>query len=287
MSDNKGIWLPEAVLELTDLSPTEKVLFAAILPMTFTEPCWAGNEYLAKRIGVSEQTITNNLKTLHDKGYIRIFLDRTGGTTRKMHTYILEDTLYKYVGHPISKFDIPIYKDFIEGLSKSYIGCIKSLCTLYKDFIFTYKDDSKEDKKEESKEQQPASSGDAVVAALDNTIFEFVRNEIEKVRIMILDADILKSQTCDTLDIDTAHYDLLANAFFNEQIALAQAGEPIKYKGLRTHFRNWISVQIGMGEGSKYHQNFKPANPTTPSYGSRNGQSTHSVTSRLKTAIPD
>lgn len=152
MSENKGIWLPEAVLELADLSPTEKMLFAAILPLTFTEPCWAGNEYLAKRIGVSEQTVTNNLGTLHNKGYIRIYLDRTGGTTRKIHTFILEDTLYKYIGDPISKFDTPLYKDFIQGISKSYIGCIKSLSTLYKDFIFTYKDDSKEDKKEDSKE---------------------------------------------------------------------------------------------------------------------------------------
>lgn len=108
--------------------------------------------------------------------------------------------------------------------------------------------------------QQQPEIADAVVVAADFD-FDFLKTKINTVRGEVLKGPILKEQTCMNLRIRPDHFDKLVNAFFDEQIGLAQAGEPIRPIGLRKHLSNWIKVQIKIGTDSTYHESFSPVAP--------------------------
>lgn len=74
-----GVWIPRQILEDTELTSDEKMLFADIA--SFNE-CFMLNSTLAARYGCSERTIQDRIKKLKDKGYIKqISFD---GRTRKL-----------------------------------------------------------------------------------------------------------------------------------------------------------------------------------------------------------
>lgn len=157
MADYLGLWIPVPILLNSELNLTEKMLLAAVLPLTFSHPCNASNEYLSGLLGVDPQTVSNNLNSLHSKGYLRIYIDRRAGNRRLIHSYVFGNDLYKYVGEPIQKDSTPLYNNFIElynnfiePIQNCYIPSIKSLYTLYKNFVFVYNDERKEERKEES-----------------------------------------------------------------------------------------------------------------------------------------
>jgi predicted transcriptional regulator len=160
MSDFAGLWIPTPILANPELNITEKMLLAAVLPLTFSRPCNAGNEHFAGQLGIDAQTVSNNLNSLHTKGYVRIYIDRKAGNRRLIYAYIFGNDLYKYVGEPIQKDSTPLYNDFIElynniiePIQKDYIPSIKSLYTLYKNFVFVYKDERKDERTIERKDE--------------------------------------------------------------------------------------------------------------------------------------
>lgn len=169
-----GLWIPPAILQNKDLIPAEKMLLAAVIPLTFGRPCTAGNDHFASQLGLESQTVSNNLNSLHQKGYIRIFLDRKAGNKREIYTYIADETLFQYTGHPIEKFSIPLYKNFLdlykktgEGIEKDYRPSIKNLYTLYKNFVFNIKEEEEveEEKEEEVEEEKNISLADSANSA--------------------------------------------------------------------------------------------------------------------------
>lgn len=68
----KGVWLPKEILDNPDLTPTEKILLAIIESLDDEEAggCYASNEYLGNRLGVTEKMASWTISNLKKKGYL-------------------------------------------------------------------------------------------------------------------------------------------------------------------------------------------------------------------------
>ena len=75
--------IPAQVRYDENLPPNAKLLYAEISSLTDqTGYCFASNAYFRRLFGLSERTVQNLLKSLRDRGYIRI-LDGDGGSGRR------------------------------------------------------------------------------------------------------------------------------------------------------------------------------------------------------------
>lgn len=67
----KGIWIPIEIWENKELTWNEKILFLEIDSFTTTEKdCYISNEYIAKLLGVTENSANRVLSSLINKGYV-------------------------------------------------------------------------------------------------------------------------------------------------------------------------------------------------------------------------
>lgn len=67
----KGIWIPIEIWESKDLTWNEKILFLEIDSFTSKEKdCYFSNEYIAKLLGVTENSANRILSSLISKGYV-------------------------------------------------------------------------------------------------------------------------------------------------------------------------------------------------------------------------
>lgn len=77
----KGVWLCAAILDNEELSPAEKILIAEIDSLTHPEKaCYASNEFLARRMHLSEAHMRDTLAELTGGGYL-VRLAFTGRVT--------------------------------------------------------------------------------------------------------------------------------------------------------------------------------------------------------------
>lgn len=76
MAEPTGIFMPNAVLEMCDLSASEKILLSVILALSGDAGCFASQEYLAKRVGLTRRGLQKALQNLIDSG--RVVKDEGG-----------------------------------------------------------------------------------------------------------------------------------------------------------------------------------------------------------------
>lgn len=145
-------------------------------------------------------------------------------------------------------------------------------------------------KQDTKKHQQPDSEekgADAVVVEepiRSDIDFEFAKTKINQSKSEVLAASIFREQVCMSLRIKPDYYETLVDAFYAEQIALAEAKEEIIYNGLKHHLKNWIRKQVNLGAQSRFHPDFKPVATASPY---RNGQTVAAITPKFVSAIPD
>ena len=65
--DYVGVWIPAEITEREDLTPLEKWLWAEIAGY---RECWASNAFLAKRMGISENWVSQRISKLEKLGLI-------------------------------------------------------------------------------------------------------------------------------------------------------------------------------------------------------------------------
>ena len=93
------------------LSASEKLLFAEISALTNKEGfCRAGNSYFSELYGVSDVTISRQIKALEDNGFIRIEYDKSGAKIRQRRIFTINKnvngeavTVNKNVNRTINK----------------------------------------------------------------------------------------------------------------------------------------------------------------------------------------
>lgn len=78
--------IPMFILERNDVTATAKLMYAAIMGLARkTGYCYASNDFLAMRMGMSTRSVTRPIVELQTKGLIEIHLEKfPGGTKRKI-----------------------------------------------------------------------------------------------------------------------------------------------------------------------------------------------------------
>jgi DNA-binding MarR family transcriptional regulator len=132
MSEFTGIWMAASVLAIKELTPTEKVVLCAVIPLALNEPCTARNRHFAEQLAISETSISLNLKSLDDKGYICIDPGTERGNKREIHLYRSGDTLFKIVKEPSLTSLNTLFNFLKEPLKHSSRAFLTSLKSLFK-----------------------------------------------------------------------------------------------------------------------------------------------------------
>lgn len=81
-----GLWIPGAVLSRTDISLEEKALYGLLEVLDGGKGCWASNDWLASRLGVSERAIQRYLAKLERIGLVVKVVNEAAGNQRRVQT---------------------------------------------------------------------------------------------------------------------------------------------------------------------------------------------------------
>ena len=82
-----GVWVPKQILDSTELTPGEKILYANIA--SFDKCCFESNERLAEKCGIADRSISRALAKLEGLGFIVVELVK--GNTSKRRIYAILD----------------------------------------------------------------------------------------------------------------------------------------------------------------------------------------------------
>ena len=67
-----GIWIPQEIWALNDISPMQRILLSKIHALSHKDgSCWAGDDFLAESLGVSSQYIRKMRKELCETAHIK------------------------------------------------------------------------------------------------------------------------------------------------------------------------------------------------------------------------
>jgi DNA-binding MarR family transcriptional regulator len=81
-----GLWVPGAVLSRTDISLEEKCLYGLLEVLDTGDGCWASNDWLGSRLGVSERAIQRYLARLEEVGLVVKVINEAAGNQRRVQT---------------------------------------------------------------------------------------------------------------------------------------------------------------------------------------------------------
>ena len=70
--DFKGIWIPKDIWLSTDLKVMEKLFLVEIDSLDNEDGCYASNEHFSKLFSLSKNRCSEIIKSLEDKGYVKI-----------------------------------------------------------------------------------------------------------------------------------------------------------------------------------------------------------------------
>ena len=74
----KGIWIPKEIWLSKELSLQEKVFLVEIDSLDNEDGCFASNAYFGDFFGLSNGRVSQVIKSLNEKGYITVTLEREG-----------------------------------------------------------------------------------------------------------------------------------------------------------------------------------------------------------------
>lgn len=166
MSEFTGIWLPAEILSIKELNPTEKIVLGAIIPLAIGRPCTARNKHFSEKVSISETSISLNIKSLEEKGFLCVDPGTEKGNKREIHLFIKDDSLFKIVKDPSLTSLNTLFNFIKEPLKDSSRPYLRKLKTLFKNVKEPiYIDiESKEENKIESKQSNNSAGGDEKIS---------------------------------------------------------------------------------------------------------------------------
>lgn len=81
-----GVWVPKELLNSTELTASEKILYANIA--SFSKCCFETNERLAEKCGISERSISRSLQRLQECGYIVVEYVKNDSSRRRIYAIL-------------------------------------------------------------------------------------------------------------------------------------------------------------------------------------------------------
>lgn len=82
-----GVWVPKQILDSTDLTPGEKLIYANIV--SFDKCCFETNERLAEKCGVDEKTVRRALIKLQELRFV--FIEFVNNNKSRRRIYAIQD----------------------------------------------------------------------------------------------------------------------------------------------------------------------------------------------------
>ena len=76
LRDFKGVFIPKEIWLSSDLTPTEKLVWAEINSLDREFGCVADNPHFAKVLKLSERQVQDYIKRLKEKGFIEVTLNK-------------------------------------------------------------------------------------------------------------------------------------------------------------------------------------------------------------------
>ncbi|MHC5250411.1 helix-turn-helix domain-containing protein [Enterococcus sp. LJL90] len=109
--------IPASVRYDTELKANAKLLYGEITALSNEKGyCWAGNQYFAELYGVSTRSITNWVRCLSDKGYIRVEIIYKNNTKEIEQRRIFIREVWKETSTPSrKKLPAPMEENFADN----------------------------------------------------------------------------------------------------------------------------------------------------------------------------
>jgi DNA-binding MarR family transcriptional regulator len=76
----KGLWIPAEIYLSEDLNMQEVFILAEVDSLDNGEGCFAKNEHFCKRMNIKERAVQNHIKSLQEKNYLEVVLNRKNNT---------------------------------------------------------------------------------------------------------------------------------------------------------------------------------------------------------------
>lgn len=109
--DFKGVWIPEEIYVISELSWTEKILLIEIISLHKLGKCYASNQHFANMVGVTARQVSKIISKLDDLGYVKVDVIRDN-ETKEVIERILTPMEQKFVRGIEEKFDTGIEQKF-------------------------------------------------------------------------------------------------------------------------------------------------------------------------------
>lgn len=82
-----GVWVPKQILDSTELTPSEKIIYANIA--SFDKCCFETNERLAEKCGIDEKTVRRALTKLQELSFV--FIEFVNNNKSKRRIYAIQE----------------------------------------------------------------------------------------------------------------------------------------------------------------------------------------------------
>lgn len=114
--DFKGIWIPKEIWLNRDLTVMEKLFLVEIDSLDQVDGCFASNAHFSELFDISKGRCTQIIKSLEEKGVIKIEIIRDGKQISKRVVRVVNklNTLFRKLNHPIKNSKYP-YLENDEG----------------------------------------------------------------------------------------------------------------------------------------------------------------------------
>lgn len=118
--DFKGIWIPKEIWLNKDLTVMERLFLVEIDSLDNEHGCFASNAHFSEMFDISKGRCTQIIKSLEQKGYLKIKLIRDGKQVSKRILRVVNklNTLFNKLNTPIKKTKYP-YLENAEGSNTS------------------------------------------------------------------------------------------------------------------------------------------------------------------------
>lgn len=87
--------IPSDVLQNSEFSSSVKIIFSEIISLSKQKGyCWSANEHFSELCGIHPTTASNAIGFLRKKGYVKTFVNKANGNSRKIYVQRIEQ--YRY-----------------------------------------------------------------------------------------------------------------------------------------------------------------------------------------------
>ena len=118
--DFKGIWIPKEIWLSEELTLQEKFFLVEIDSLDKENGCFASNQYFSEFFNVSRSRCTQVIKSLEEKGFIKVELQRKGNSITKRIINVIGGKMRHHTRDQVLKYFCGICWNKIKGITPDW-----------------------------------------------------------------------------------------------------------------------------------------------------------------------